>query len=243
MIMANIRRGGVNAGLYRARTILSFATVLMAVMAIVVIAMGFLRVPIADAHGAHPGNSDGWERDFASDAPMLPFQHSDPRIGDWDDDPMGALEPSTGANHERPLAPTHVDDDCAADVIVWATDLTVGVASDQINKSWGYMLGATAGGNRGNLGDTTFSYDDVEYTVKGLFINKNLISGIRDLYFLADVTLPDNLILQIGNRQYDFADATIDGVWSERRIWRIDDGLGWTNGYIANVGLVEAPAE
>ncbi len=243
MIMTGNGNCGVHSRRHRARTILRFAAVLTAVMGVVVIATAFLRIPIADAYDTNPGNSEGWERDFSTDAPMLPFQYPDPRLSNWDNDPMGALEASTADNHERPLAPTHVDDECVAEENVWATDLTVGVASDALSKSWGYMLGATAGGNRGSLADKKFSYDGVEYTVKGLFIDKDLISGIRDLYFLADVSLPHNLILQIGDRQFDFADATIDGVWSERRIWRIDSGLGWTNGYVAHVGLIEAPSE
>ncbi len=235
MIPPNNQTNGMNPRRHRALKILRIATISTAALALGIIATASLRIPTADAHAAALDQGAEPARHAVSNAPLPPADHPDNSMRNAGSHSGSASGSSTTAINE--IQPSQSDNPDAA-VYVWSSALRVGKATDAINTYLGYMLGATAQGNRGSLTDTSFSYKDVHYTVKAIILQIG-DRGYRELLFATDVRLPDDLILHIGDHRFALSDATISGVWSGRRTWRVDSNLGWRNGETEYLSLHE----
>ena len=122
------------------------------------------------------------------------------------------------------------------DPTVWFADLVVGEASDSTRIYQGYMPSMSP--PEGELDDTAFTYDGVEYTIVALFYQET--GTVRQLVLSADRPLPDDLVLEFGGNKYPVADSLKLGAGGNIHVWRLDSSLGWTEGLQLEVGLTQA---
>ena len=99
----------------------------------------------------------------------------------------------------------------------------------------GYMPAMSP--SEGDLGDTSFTYDGVEYTVLTIFNQK--VGQVRQLVFASDPHLPDDLILEIGEDEFPIADSRKLGADGNIHAWWLDSSLGWAEGQTLQVSLKE----
>ena len=121
---------------------------------------------------------------------------------------------------------------------VWKANLLVGEASDSQQAYMGYMPAMSP--REGDLDDTTFTHDGVEYTVLTIFYQE--VGRVRQLVFASDPQLPDELILEIGEDEFPVADSLKLGADGNIHAWRLDSSLGWAEGQSLQVRL-EQPEE
>ena len=119
---------------------------------------------------------------------------------------------------------------------VWRAIMTVGMASDSTVTFLGYLPAFDP--PEGDLDDTSFSHDGVEYSVDGLFFQDDA-GGVKQLVFDAEIQLPDDLVLRIGNREFPVSESLKLGSGGSIHAWRMDDSLGWIEGEVMRVRLLD----
>ena len=119
--------------------------------------------------------------------------------------------------------------------VVWNAKLVVGDASDSIRTYQGYIPGNTP--PKGELDDTVFTHDGVEYNIVALFYQE--IGQARQLVLNADQQLPDDLIFEIEGAEFPVADSQKLGFNENIHSWHPDSSLDWTEGQELDVGLTQ----
>ena len=122
------------------------------------------------------------------------------------------------------------------EVTVWSANMVVGEASDPTVTYLGYAPPLSPDG--GALDVTSFSHDGMDYTVTGLFLQE-AIGGFRQLVFDAGARLPDDLILKAGEDEFLVSESALYGINQDIHGWVLDDSLGWTDGQVIEVALME----
>ncbi len=95
------------------------------------------------------------------------------------------------------------------EVYVWATFMTVGVATDGNTTYTGYMPGAVLGAE-GSLAHTSFTYGDTDYNVLALF-HQQVNGGVQQLTLIADRQLPEYLVFYAGNDEFKVSESVTMG--------------------------------
>ena len=125
----------------------------------------------------------------------------------------------------------------AREVYVWATFMTVGMATDGNMTYTGYMPGAVLG-TEGSLGHTSFTYQDTDYNVLALF-HQQVNGGVKQVTLIADRQLPEYLVFYAGNDEFKVSESVTMGAGQNIHVWRVDSGPGWTEGQRVIVALLE----
>ena len=123
------------------------------------------------------------------------------------------------------------------EVYVWATFMTVGMATDGNTTYTGYMPGAVLGAE-GSLAHTSFTYGDTDYTVLALF-HQQVNGGVKQVTLIADRQLPEYLVFYAGNDEFKVSESVTMGAGQNIHVWRVDSGPGWTEGQRVIVALLE----
>ena len=109
---------------------------------------------------------------------------------------------------------------------IWEANMLVGEASDSERAYMGYMPAMSP--CEGDLDDTSFTYDGVEYTV--LTISYQKVGQVRQLVFASDPHLPDDIILEIGEDEFSIANSLKLGADGNIYPWWLDSILGRAEG-------------
>ena len=125
----------------------------------------------------------------------------------------------------------------AREVYVWATFMTVGMATDGNTTYTGYMPGAVLG-TEGSLGHTSFTYGDTDYTVLALF-HQQANGGIQQVVLSADQQLPEYLVFYAGDHEFKVSESLTMGADQNIHVWRVDSGPNWSEGQRVIVALLE----
>ena len=123
------------------------------------------------------------------------------------------------------------------EVYVWATFMTVGVATDGNMTYTGYMPGAVSGAE-GSLAHRSFTHGDTDYNVLALF-HQQVNGGVQQLTLIADRQLPEYLVFYAGNDEFKVSESVTMGAGQNIHVWRVDSGPGWTEGQRVIVALLE----
>ena len=124
---------------------------------------------------------------------------------------------------------------------VWSANMTVGRATDSANFLLIYTGYFPINSNYGgSLDDTDFSLDGVDYSVRSL-VEQQSGATVRQLIFEAGEPLPDDLVLQVGDDQFQVSESTKLGSRRNIHSWMLDESLGWEEGATMPVALMELP--
>ena len=125
---------------------------------------------------------------------------------------------------------------------VWSAEITVGTAEDPGNPILVYTgYFPLNSGTAGALDDTGFSHDGVDYDIRAIF-EQGFSGTVHQLIFEADHPLHDNLVLQVDDDQFQVSESKALG--SDRNIhsWMLEESLGWEEGALVPIALIELPA-
>ncbi len=167
------------------------------------------------------------------------FSGSARTAGVWDlgTDAMTASVPDIPTHSNVAGSGTEEEAGPAREVYVWATFMTVGMATDGNMTYTGYMPGAALG-TEGSLAHTSFTYADTDYTVLALF-HQQVNGGFQQVVLSADKQLPENLVLYAGDDEFKVSESMTLGAKKNIHAWRVDSGPGWSEGQWMPVALLE----
>ena len=117
------------------------------------------------------------------------------------------------------------------DVTVWSQEMMV--EKDTVGgQSYSHMVSPSD-----NL---IITHEDVDYAITNLFVQEYDDGRVRQLVLEADKTLPDDVAVQIGDRQFPVADALQLGSNGNIHAWRLDESsLVWSEGEAILVSLLD----
>ena len=122
---------------------------------------------------------------------------------------------------------------------VWSANMTVGRATDSANLLLIYTGYFPLNSNyEGSLDDADFSLDGVDYSVRVL-LEQQSGGTVRQLFFEAGELLPDDLVLQVGDDQFQVSESSKLGSGQNIHSWMLDESLGWEEGATMPVALME----
>lgn len=118
-------------------------------------------------------------------------------------------------------------------VKIWSAALTVGEASDGDTTYKGYASNMSP-----VLGSLEVKFLDrgAEYTIETLVHQQ--VGSFNQLELEANVRLPDDLVLKIGDRYFLLRDSKTLGLDGDMYTWSLDSGLGWEEGDTMRVKLL-----
>ncbi len=117
---------------------------------------------------------------------------------------------------------------------VWSAKMTVGRASDSIRSYTGYL--PTLSPSEGALDATEFTYNDVQYTILGIY-QQEFGESFKQLVFGADVPLDDDLHFKAGDQVFSLSNAADLGSGRNIHAWKLEETLGWSEGDSVPVSL------
>ena len=124
---------------------------------------------------------------------------------------------------------------------IWSADMTVGRAADSHNPILVYTGYFPVGSEyQGNLNNTAFSVDGLDYKVNAIF-QQEFGGNVHQLVFKAGNALPDDLILQVGDDQFQVSESSKLGSQRNIHSWMLEQSLGWEEGATMPVALMELP--
>ena len=218
----------------------------LGIVALLLLAVGASLVAFATigrqpAYAAGPGSADDFLPGCAGDCSITTPANGIASIQlDRKPKVISPLDPAIVEDMEgrgygpplpQPFVPTP-----QGEVYVWAACLTVGGHSNSAVTHLGYIPGFTPSG--GALKSAKFTYRYADYTVKNLYYEE-IDTGVRQLFLEVDTPLPNELTLYLGNDEFPLSNSESFGSEQNIYVWRLDDGLGWTQGQAIPVLLTE----
>ena len=124
---------------------------------------------------------------------------------------------------------------------VWAATLTVGRTADSANPIQVYTGYFPLGSEyQGSLDDTTFTVNGMDYEVISVF-EQQYGDSFRQLVFEVGEPLPDDLVLQVEDDQFNVSDSRRLGARRNIHAWTLEQSLGWEEGAVMPIALMELP--
>ena len=150
-------------------------------------------------------------------------------------DSRGGIAPShtgTGTDSVSAFTPiiTEDQDDLRT---VWSATLTVGEVADDATTIKGY--GSRSNPVLGDLSNVRFRDRGAEYTVETLIHQQ--FGSVNQLVLEVDARLPDDMVFEVGDEQFDVSDARILGQYEDIHTWFLDSEMGWSEGDTVQVEL------
>ncbi len=124
---------------------------------------------------------------------------------------------------------------------VWSADMTVAVAAK--SDFPGQLLTGyfpLESEYHGDLDDTTFAVDGMDYTVDAIFEADFGIDSC-ELVLGTNEPLPVGLVLEIGDDRFDLSESLRHGRYQTVHAWTLEESLGWEEGAIMPVALIKLP--
>ena len=118
--------------------------------------------------------------------------------------------------------------------LIWSADMTVGRASDSILAYTGYLPDLNP--PEGHLDNREFRYNDVDYTILGIF-QQEFGESVKQLVFNADQPLPDDLIFKAGDMRFPLHKAADLGSRRNIHAWTLETALDWSEGQTIPLSL------
>ena len=118
--------------------------------------------------------------------------------------------------------------------VVWSATLTVGIATDGRTTIHGYVPGGSE--PIGDLDDTAFSDRGVDYTILTLIHQQT--GSVNQVVLEVDAGLPDDLIYEVDGERFAVSDSLALGLHENIHVWRLDSGIGWSDGDAMTVKLM-----
>ena len=110
--------------------------------------------------------------------------------------------------------------------VVWSALLTVGMATDGRTTIHGYVPGGSE--PIGDLDDTAFSDRGVDYAILTLIHQQT--GSVNQVVLEVDAGLPDDLIFEVDGERFAVSDSLALGLHENIHVWRLDSGIGWSEG-------------
>lgn len=209
-------------------------------LAIILVVVNHARIDSVDAatelrhdHVPMPAPVDGGgelEPDNFCEAPGISGSHTMAEV--WDAEMGDAIGPGSvipAVANETQMEP------------VWSADMTVGTAADSDDLEQVYTGYFPSGSEfEGNLGDTTFAVDGMDYEVRAIF-EKQLGINSRELVFGSSEPLPLDLVLAIDDDRFDMSESLRMDTRRNVHVWTLEESLGWEEGAIMPVALIKLP--
>ena len=126
----------------------------------------------------------------------------------------------------------------SATVYVWGGRMTVGEQAIPETTRLGYVAGPDGLNSAGSLLNPRFSYGDVDYTIQAL-LSEQTADPEHRLVLKADKPLPAHLGLYIGDDRFLVDEAETSEFEGVSHAWTLDRDLGWTEGQIMYLALLE----
>ena len=111
-------------------------------------------------------------------------------------------------------------------MVVWSALLTVGMATDGRTTIHGYVPGGSE--PIGDLDDTAFSDRGVDYAILTLIHQQT--GSVNQVVLEVDAGLPDDLIFEVDGERFAVSDSLALGLHENIHVWRLDSGIGWSDG-------------
>lgn len=125
---------------------------------------------------------------------------------------------------------------------VWSAEMTVGTAAESRNPILVYTgYFPLNSGTAGALDDTGFSHDGLDYNIRAIF-EQEFSGTVHQLIFEADHPLHDNLVLQVDDDQFLVSESRVLGSGRNIHSWMLEESLGWEEGALMPIALMELPA-
>ena len=206
------------------------------VLGIIASIVAFSAAGQQPAYAAGIDQSVPWQSTYASadSAPLPPGGANDVQSGNNPSlisptEPFEAGDRGNARCGNPPKPPAQEDEE------IWTATLTVGEASDSFLTYRGYIPGNFP--DEGDLDTTSFTHEDVNYEVLGLYVQET-ITNFRQLVLFTDKPLPDGLTLTLGDDEFPVSSDNLLG--SNTRIygWPLEDNLRWTSGQVIDVAML-----
>ena len=124
---------------------------------------------------------------------------------------------------------------------VWCANMTVGMAAkSDFPGPWFTGYFPLESEYHGDLDDTTFAIDGMDYTVDAIF-EADFGVNSRELRFGTNEPLPAGLVLEIGDDRFDLSESLRHGRYQTVHAWTLEESLGWGEGAITPVALMKLP--
>ena len=118
--------------------------------------------------------------------------------------------------------------------VVWSATLTVGEASQDETTILGYVPGRNV--DIGDLDDTEFSDRGADYAILTLIHQQT--GSVNQVVLEVDAGLPDDLIYEVDGERFAVSDSLALGLHENIHVWRLDSGIGWSDGDTMTVKLM-----
>ena len=117
------------------------------------------------------------------------------------------------------------------DVTVWSQEMMV--ETDTVGgDSYSHMISPSD--------NVLITHEDVDYAITHLFVQEHDDGRVRQLVLSADKTLPDDVVVQIGDSLFPVADALKLGSNGNIHTWRLDESsLVWSEGEAIVISLID----
>ncbi len=171
-----------------------------------------------------------WEPDNFCEAPAISGDHGMAEV--WSAEMGQAIGPGS-------VMPNAANNSEMEEV--WAAALTVGRAADSQNPVQVYTGYFRLGSEyQGDLDDTTFTVDGMDYEVNSLF-EQQFGANFHQLVLEAGEPLTDDLVLQVDDDQFHVSESSRLGARRNIHAWTLEQSLGWEEGATMPVALMELP--
>ena len=80
----------------------------------------------------------------------------------------------------------------------------------------------------GDLDDTAFSDRGVDYAILTLIHQQT--GSVNQVVLEVDAGLPDDLIFEVDGERFAVSDSLALGLHENIHVWRLDSGIGWSEG-------------